>query len=80
LSDPGDLSLLIGNNTFITSSTEFKMTIIVFHDLVRYSWTCSASVSCWYVMPKFANLTNERIIKVVGIICRKAYGVGGIFV
>ena len=44
------------------------MTMLVFHHLVRFSWKCSVSVCCWYDMPTFANLANEKIIKVVGLV------------
>ena len=27
---------------------------------------CSVSVCCWHVMPKSANLANEKILKVIG--------------
>ena len=44
---------------------EFKMTMLVFHNLARCTWMCSVSVCCWHAMPKFANLANEKIINVV---------------
>ena len=64
LSDPGGLSLSIDNNHFFhlfqTNLTEFKVTMLVFHNLVRYTGMCSVSICCWHIMHKFANLANEK--------------------
>ena len=50
---------------FHTDFAKFKSTILVFHNLVRYTLMCSVSVCCWHVNPKFAYLANENVIKVV---------------
>lgn len=63
----GGLSLLIDNNNFFhTRFMEFKMTMLVFHNLISYTGMCIVSVCCWHVMPSFANPANEKIIKVIG--------------
>jgi hypothetical protein len=46
---------------------EIKSTMLIFQNLVNYTWMCSVRVCCWHVMPKFAYLSNEKGIKVVGI-------------
>ena len=49
-----------------THFTEFKITMLVFKNLVNYTWMFCVSVCYWHVMPKFANLSNEKIIQVIG--------------
>jgi hypothetical protein len=42
--------------------------MLVFIHLISYIWMWRVSVCCWHVMPEFANLANENMIKVIGIV------------
>ena len=58
LSDAGGLSLLRDN--FFTSSTLTLQNSKL--QCLSHNLMCNVSGYCWHVMPKFANLANEKII------------------